>query len=438
LPVLAGIAALARPRSERRDPETRAFVVTGVAALVAFLWYAGIKGAYISTVFATLVVERNLIYLCPILFAATALAIVRGVGRGWAVAGATVFTLYTVNGTPLHLDQYPYYEAHGLSIAAFANRELGWTEGTIENTLLVTCVATFAFVVALRVLRRGSHAFTAVAATAAVAVVAWSLTAEVYAAEGERIFSERFEKNLPKPYDWVDRATDGASVVVVGQQISDPTNVWLTEFFNRSIRKMWSLDGTAIKVGGPILTPDLETTDGTLTPPPGTRYALALNGVELQAPVADRRGRDTLYRIDGQPLKLAAAVTGLYSDGWMADKASYTRYDISRDGPGLAVVKLSRERWCGKDVPGRATVRIGRVTIGEDKQPAIAQVTDTQTQILHTCAAAGFALPVPSAPWRVEVTITPTFVPQKLDPSKSDRRELGAVFEAGFQPLFGG
>ena len=135
LPVLVGIAALARPKSEPHDPKTRAFVVTSVAALAAFIWYAGIKGAYISTVFGTFVVERNVIYLCPILFAATAMAIARGVGRGWAIAAAAVFTVYVVASTPLHLDAYPYYEAHGLSIAAFANRELGWPEGRIEAAL---------------------------------------------------------------------------------------------------------------------------------------------------------------------------------------------------------------------------------------------------------------------------------------------------------------
>ena len=124
LPVLLGVAALARPGSEARDPRTRAFVTTSVAALVVFVAYAGIKGAYNSTVFSTLVVERNLIYLCPILFISTALAFARGVGRGWAIAGAAVFTLCVVTSVPLRLDQYPYYEAHGLSIAAFANREL--------------------------------------------------------------------------------------------------------------------------------------------------------------------------------------------------------------------------------------------------------------------------------------------------------------------------
>jgi len=435
LPVLAGIAALSRPKGERRDPETRAFVVTSVAALAAFIWYAGIKGAYISTVFATLVVERNVIYLCPILFAATALAVARGVGRGWAIAGAAIFTVYVVSGTPLHLEQYPYYEAHGLSIAAFANREWGWAEGTIENTLVVACVVALAVVLALKLLRWGSVAFAAVAGAAAVAVVVWSMTAEVYAAEGERLLSTRIERNLPKPYDWVERATGGKSVVVIGQQISDGTNIWLTEFFNPSVRKMWSLDGTATAVGGPILTPDLGDADGTLSPSPETDYALALNGVELQAPVVARRRGATLYRIDGQPVKLASGITGLFSDGWMAGKASYNRFDLSRDGPGFARIKLSREAWCGKDKPGKATVRIGPVTIGPDIQPAIARVIETQTAVLHSCQAHTFLLGAPSVPWRVEVTIKPTFSPHKLDPSKSDTRELGALLEAGFLPL---
>ncbi|MBA3433937.1 MAG: hypothetical protein H0U08_07570, partial [Actinobacteria bacterium] len=58
LPLLAGIAALARPRNEASDPKTRAFVVTSAFALVVFVAYAGIKGAQISITFSTLVVER--------------------------------------------------------------------------------------------------------------------------------------------------------------------------------------------------------------------------------------------------------------------------------------------------------------------------------------------------------------------------------------------
>jgi hypothetical protein len=438
LPLVAGIAALARPKSEPRDPPTRAFVVTSVLSLGVFLWYAGIKGAYISTVFSTLVVERNLIYLCPILFAATALAFARGVGRGWAIAAASVFTLYVVSATPLRLE-FPYYEAHGLSMLSLANRELGWDSGTIENGLLVACLVSVAVVVALRLLRRDSAAFSALAVAAAVAVLAWTLSAEVYAAEGERDLSQRIARNLAKPYDWVDRATGGGSVVVIGQQITDPTGVHLTEFFNPSIEKMWSLDGTAPSPG-PILTPDLGASDGTLTPSPGTEYALALNGVELRAPLVAQRGDAKLYRVGGGPLRLAAAVTGVYSDGWMGGKAAYTRYDVSRDGPGFAVVKLSRERWCpspSRRRPGVAAIRIGPVGIGPDKQPAIARVTGSATLDVEDCKADAVLLSTPSEPWRVEVTVTPTFSPHEVDPSRSDRRELGAVFQAGFESLFG-
>jgi hypothetical protein len=437
LPLIAGIAALARPREELRDAKTRAFVVTSVAALVVFIAYTGIKGAYISTVFSTLVVERNLIYLCPILFAGTALAIARGVGRAWAIAGAALFTLYVVTAVPLRLGEYPYYEAHGLAIAALANREWGWNEETIERALLVACFVSLAVVVALRLLRRGSGAFTAVASVAAVGVLAWSLTAEVYAAEGERLLSRQIERNLSTPHDWVDEATDGGSVVILGQQIADPIGIYLTEFFNPSVEKVWSLDGSAPGPGA-ILTPDLAAADGTLTPSPGTDYALTTNGVELQAPIVEQKDGATLYRLDGKPMKLAAGYTDLYTDGWMADKASYTRYDVSEDGPGQAVVTLSRYRWCPHDKPGRATVRIGPVGIGEDKQPAIAEVTATRTGVVHACKAIGFALPTPAGrPWRVEVEIDPTFVPRELDPSRHDQRELGAVFEAHFQPLFG-
>lgn len=436
LPLLAGVAALARPRSEASDPRTRAFVVTSVFALVVFVAYAGIKGAQISITFSTLVVERNLIYLYPVLFAGTALALARGVGRVWAIAGATVLTAYAVTEVPLRLDNYPYYDAHGLAIAALANREWGWPEARIETALVVVTMASLAIVLALLLLRRGTQAFAVVAGVATVGVLSWSLTAEVYAAEGERVASRQIARNLPAPYDWVERATNGGTVVILGQKIVDPIGVYLTEFFNPSVKKVWSLDGTAPGPGA-ILTPDLAVVDGTLTPSPETDYALTLNGVELQAPIVTRNGSATLYRIDGQSMKLASGYTGLYTDGWMAGDAAYTRYDVSRDGPGLAVVTLSRERWCPHDRPGRATVRIGPVGIGPDNQPAIAEVTQTMTGFVHACEAIGFSLAVPPGPWRIEVRIDPTFVPRELDPSRSDARELGAVFEAHFQPLFG-
>jgi hypothetical protein len=210
---------------------------------------------------------------------------------------------------------------------------------------------------------------------------------------------------------------------------------------------MWSLDGTA-PGPGPILTPDLDAVDGTLTPPPGTDFALAVNGVTLQAPVVERRANATLYRIDGGPLVLQDALVGRESDGWMVTKsedgiarASYTRYDVSADEPGLAIVRLTRIGWCpraDKRQIGKATVRIGPVGIGPDKQPRIERVTETRTFDVPDCNASGTTLSPPDVPWRMEITVAPTFVPKEVDPSRNDSRHLGAVIEkAGFQPLFG-
>ena len=447
LPLLLGLSALARPSSERRDANTRAFVVTCTCAVGAFVWYAGIKGAYISTVFSTIVAERNVIYLCPILFAASGLALYRGVGRWWAVAAATVFTLYVVPGTPLHLNEFPYYEAHGLEIAAFANRVLGWPQGTIRAVLWLACLAAFAVVVALRLLQRDSRAFRVVAGSAAVVAVAWSLTTEVYAAQGERHLSTQINQNVVHPYNWVDRITGGKSVTVLGQAITDPTGIWETEIFNRSIRKMWSLDGTAIRVGSPILTPDLKAANGTLTPSPGTQYALTLNGIELQEPLVTQVRNERLYRLDGKPMRLAAAITGQESDGWIVGsveepnvaRASYTRYLVTPNDPNFVVVKLSRIGFCPNPQRGTvATVRLGTVAIGPDKQPTIGRVLKTERKRVRDCRTTGFAFARPDVPWRVEIRISPTVRPHDVDPSNSERRDLGATMDVRLESLFSG
>ena len=50
-----------------------------------------------------------------------------------ATVAATAFAVYVVATTPYHLDLYPYYEAHGLAIAALANRIPRWPDDTITT-----------------------------------------------------------------------------------------------------------------------------------------------------------------------------------------------------------------------------------------------------------------------------------------------------------------
>jgi hypothetical protein len=153
-----------------------------------------------------------------------------------------------------------------------------------------------------------------------------------------------------------------------------------------------------------------------------------------------------LYRLDGRPLQLAAAVTGQESDGWLVAKreetvarGSYTRYDVSRDAPGFVLVKLSRLGWCPSP-PGRtnATVRIGPVAIGPDKQPTIGEVTETRTVVVNDCTTEPVLFAAQDVPWRVEVEVSPTVSPRDVDPSKSEARQLGATMSVEIVPLSSG
>lgn len=438
LPLVAALAALALPAAERARPGVRAFLIVNGAALASFAWYAAIKGAYLSTVFSSLIVERNLIYLAPLVFTATALLLERAAPPVWAVvvAGATVLTVVVATPVERGIDQFPYYEAHGLAILALANREWAWPVERIETVLVVLTVVSVVVLVVLRLVR--SHAprrAVVVGAAVAVAVLAWNVTNEIYAAIGEHDFSARVAANLTDPHDWIDREVGEGDVTVLGQQITNPIGIWSDEFWNRRITQVWSVDGTA-PGPGPELTPDLARPDGTLTPSPGTPYVLAVNGVEVSGEEVARGGETgpVLVRI-GDELRLRSNQTGVAADGWMGAEAAYNRFDVAGDGPGFARVSLSRGTFCPDDVrlPGLIRVAVGPIGVGPDKQPALARVTDSETIYLPACGSRIVGLRAPDGPWRVEVNAQ-TFVPAEVDPQLSERRELGAVVGFSFVP----
>ncbi len=451
LPAIALLAVLAVPGSERARPGVRAFVVVSAGAVIGFGWYAAIKGAYLSTTFSSLIVERNLMYLTPLAMIATAYLLERAAAPIWAVlvAGAAVLAMIAWVPIDRGLDNFPYYEAHGLSILALANREWAWPLARIDNALVVVTLVATALVVLLGTPLRGQLQGIAVPAAAGIAVLllGWNLTSEVYASIGEHDFSARIEANIPKPNDWVDRAADGGTVVMLGQRMSDsPLGVASTEFWNRSIAKVWSVDGTGPGPGH-TLTPDLQDVDGTLSPDPDTDFVLASNGVEVVGDVVavNPEANATLVRLDG-PIRLRSNETGISADGWSVGdpgdpsvpaRAAYNRFDVSEGGTGTAVVTLSRSTFCPADVRlrGVARVRIGELARGADKQPAIGRETGSETRYVPACATRTVALPTPDGPWRAEVEIE-TFVPAEVDPETSggERRALGARVDFGVVP----
>jgi hypothetical protein len=278
-------------------------------------------------------------------------------------------------------------------------------------------------VLALRFLR--GRAVVAAAATIAVFALAWSLTTEIYAANGERGASDQQYATLPKPPDWVDAATGRQPSVFVGQGISDPNPFWQLEFWNPSLKWMWGVDGST--PGG--VTPNLLRPDGTQDPHDlGAEYAVASKGVAIAAPPVTTVGDYVLYRLGGAPVRLREATSGVQADGWMSSAASYTRYDVEGQPRGYVKVTLSRKGACFPQLePAKAVVTVGAVGVNEFDQPGIARVTGRREVPVKACEPNPVVLPVPAEPWRVEVTVDPTFVPHELDSNLGDRRPLGVV-----------
>jgi hypothetical protein len=447
VPAICLLAVLAVPARERERPGVRAFVVVTGGATASLAWYAAIKGAYLSTQFSSLVLERNLVYLGPLAFVATAYLLERAVAPAWAivVSGAAVLGLIVWTPIARGLDNFPYYEAHGLAILALPNREWAWSRDRIETALVVGVVLAVVLLLLAATPLRPRRLALALPVALVVAVLAWNVAAETYASIGEHDFSSRVETNLPKPDDWVERAADGGTTVVLGQRMSDnPVGFASLEFWNPTIQKVWSVDGTGPGPGH-TLTPDLLDVDGTQWPNPETDYVLAANGVEVAGETVARNGDEALVRLDGKPIRLRANQTGIAADGWTTGdagdpsvpaRAAYNRFDVAQGGTGNLVVTLSRAVFCPKGVrlPGVARVRIGNLVRGPDKQPAIGTVTGSQTAYVPGCGTRTVVLPTPDGPWRAEVAIE-TFVPREVDPRhSSDARALGAQVGFAVEP----
>jgi hypothetical protein len=432
VPLLAALAVIVRPRGEARDERTTSFITVLVSALAVFGLYTAIKAAYLSTTLAIVVAERNLIYLTPLLFIGLALALERRRLSLPATVCATAFAVYLMSATPYRLDTYPYYDAHGLAITALANRIGPWPADTIETVLIAVALGS-GLALILLALARSRQARFGGAAAIAVFALAWSLTTEIYAANGEKRASDRAYSVLPKPADWVDKTTGGQSALFIGQGVSDANAFWQLEFWNPSIKWFWGMDGST--PGG--VTPNLLRPDGTQDPANlGAEFAVVSKGVQIAAPKVTTVGDYVVFRLGGKPVQLRETTAGIGGDGWMGAEASYTRYDVSGLGRGFVKVVLSRGAACFEQLePALATVKVGPVVVSKSDQPGIGTVTASRTVPVFACQPNPVVLRVPRAPWRVEVTIDPTFVPRELDPNLPDTRHLGAVATFEFQPL---
>ena len=432
VPFLATLAALASVRGRTLTDGERGFAVTAAASLGSFTVYAAVKGAYLSTTFASLVPERNVVYLTPILFAGTAWLLDRRAARLWALVGACALAIWLIVDTPFGLS-YPNYEAHGFSMLTFANRVLRWDDTRLEHVLIVVAIVVTILLAVLSSSTRRVARPLGIVLIAATLV--WTTSAEIYGARGENELTARFYGALPKPPDWLDRVDGDKRAVFLGQSITDANALWSLEFWNRSLKRMWSLDASAPGPGR-VLTGELAKPDGTIHPSPETDWIVANRGVALRPAPGRRVVGDYVVQPLHGPIRLGSAVYGIYPDGWMGEKAAYDRYDVEPGERGLASITVSRIGWCGKDKPAQVTVKLGPLGVTPDRHPVIRRVTQIGRGVLNSCEQLPvFLFRAPPGPWRAEVEVTPTFSPHELDPQLGDARQLGAQVSFDYRPF---
>jgi hypothetical protein len=417
LPVIGGLASLAL-RERRSDPVYRAFAAYLGASIFCVGLYTAVKAAYLSTVFSTLVEERNLFYLSPLLLLGSALVLEARRINWWVVAAATGFVVYLVLEKPIQL-LFPYNEAPGFAILTIPTRHWRWTIQDLHLTLLV--------VLAIGLVVLYFRKVPGVVAAAVVLCAAWMLTSEIATTVGFDRIASNFRRDLPVQLNWVDEASGGQPVTYLGQEIKDPNLTLLTEFWNRSLHHVYSLDGSA-PGPGPAGTPNIVKPDGTLSRvPPDTKFILADSGVSLQQPIVASWAQMRLYGKRG-PWRLLDALQQVYDDGWAPDWSTYTYFKPNQRG--TLEVTLSRRAVTSGPPPGHATLDVGTVRIDPNGAgPALGKVYAVRHALVQNGKQETISIPVARTPVRVELRIHPLFHANNTDP-----RALGAQVSFKFVP----
>jgi hypothetical protein len=208
----------------------------------------------------------------------------------------------------------------------------------------------------------------------------------------------------------------------------DPRPVWQTEFWNRSVRKVFDNGGTSLPG---LELPNIDTAVDPVTgriSPSGSgangrfpSYVVVASNLHLAGRLIAQQGRLALYRIR-QPLQLADALNGVYPDGWMGPVATWDRYAVARNGPSSLVVTVSRAGVSGPS-PARVRVAVGPLKLVKGVQD-IGKTTASRVGRIRAGAVERFRIPVPRRPFRVAVTVAPTFSPASF--GSADTRQLGA------------
>ncbi len=442
IPFVAGLAALFRAPGEERTREVRMFRSVALGGIVAFGLYTAMKAAYLSTVFATRVEERNIIYIAPLLFVGTALVFSRRRISYVGLALAGSYTLYLVAYALYHVTQYPYQmgvqlysDALGFAILQQGNRFLYWTPGFVRWLLVGIFFGGMLVLLSPRLLRGRDRLVGYVLGVAAVAIVGWNVTGELAAATGTKSVARQAAATLTHPFGWVDAATHLKPTLYMGEAEIDQNPEWLLEFWNRSITRVSSLDGSVLGPG-PSGSPNVKLNgilywqDDPNAPTPQYAYAVEdqpcidFAGTTVATHAYHAANRPQTWKLVqlSRPNRLQSTCNGIYADGWTGtDGSSYFRYGST---PGWLRIVYSRNDWGYKSGPTPVRIVLHRV-VTRDQEPALGPAVRTIRTSVDSTQTKVAWVRVPAGTFAVHVAVAKMVIPANWDPSSGDRRKLG-------------
>ena len=194
------------------------------------------------------------------------------------------------------------------------------------------------------------------------------LTSEIASTVGADTYATSSATICPSSSNWIDLQTHGAPVTYLGQEVVDPNGVLLTEFWNRSLKHVDSLDGSCC---GPGLFRTHPTSSGGRPALRDGRRPVRRrdNGVWMQRrdPQVASWKQLTLYKRRG-PWRLLAYDQQVYTDSWAPDWSSYTYFEPGQRG--TMVIHIGRPGYNGDAPAGHAVIKVGTVKITSLTRPS--------------------------------------------------------------------
>ena len=140
----------------------------------------------------------------------------------------------------------------------------------------------------------------------------------------------QYESAIASGTSWIDKAVGPDANVAVLWSGGSQMRVWLNEFWNRSVRRVYALDGASLPGGMPQTAVKADAETSVLRAPSGETIDADYVLTDSRAPVqgtrvaADPAHLLTLYRVR-KPARLALRISGWYDDTWTSDHVTWRR-----------------------------------------------------------------------------------------------------------------